>query len=99
MKLSRRKFSYLAAAAIGVHALPIRSEAMAAAQSQTPGSGTELTTLCIAEAAAKLRKREVTSLDLTDACLARIAIYNPKVDAFITVIDRKSTRLNSSHRP
>ena len=90
MKLSRRKFSYLAAAAIGVHTLPIRSEAMNAVQSQTPGSGTELTTLSIAEAAAKLRKREVTSLDLTDACLARIAIYNPKVDAFITVMSEQA---------
>jgi aspartyl-tRNA(Asn)/glutamyl-tRNA(Gln) amidotransferase subunit A len=46
----------------------------------------DLTTLTLAEAAARIRSGSVTSVQLTEACLARIAIYDPKLDAFITVM-------------
>lgn len=36
-----------------------------------------LAALSIAEAAARLRSGEVTSRQLTEACLARIAVYDP----------------------
>jgi aspartyl-tRNA(Asn)/glutamyl-tRNA(Gln) amidotransferase subunit A len=45
----------------------------------------ELNQLTIAEAQSKLRKREITSRDLTRACLDRIAAVEPKLNAFITV--------------
>jgi aspartyl-tRNA(Asn)/glutamyl-tRNA(Gln) amidotransferase subunit A len=45
----------------------------------------DLTTLTLTEAAALVRARRVSAVDLTTACLARIDTYNPKLNAFITV--------------
>ncbi len=45
-----------------------------------------LTGLSLAEVSARLHKGTVTSTELTQAALARIAIYNPKVNAYITVM-------------
>ena len=45
-----------------------------------------LTTLSLTEASARIHARTVTSTQLTKALLARIAIYNPKVNAYITVM-------------
>jgi len=42
--------------------------------------------LTLAEASARIRARTVTPHQLVEACLARIQIYNPKVNAFITVM-------------
>ena len=50
----------------------------------------ELNRLTIAEAQAKLRKREISSRDLTRACLDRIAAVEPKLNAFITVTEREA---------
>ncbi len=46
----------------------------------------DLTTLSLTDAAALVRARRVSAVDLTTACLARIGTYNPKLNAFITVI-------------
>ncbi len=51
---------------------------------------TDLTRLTIAEAQAKLRKREISSRELTRACLDRIAAVEPKLNAFITVTEREA---------
>jgi aspartyl-tRNA(Asn)/glutamyl-tRNA(Gln) amidotransferase subunit A len=45
----------------------------------------DLIRLSISEAAAKLRAKEVTSSDLTRACLDRVERWNPVLNAFITV--------------
>ncbi|HSI21273.1 MAG TPA: Asp-tRNA(Asn)/Glu-tRNA(Gln) amidotransferase subunit GatA [Verrucomicrobiae bacterium] len=45
-----------------------------------------LYTLTIEEAAAGLAAGEYTSLELTEACLARIADVEPKINAFVTVL-------------
>jgi aspartyl-tRNA(Asn)/glutamyl-tRNA(Gln) amidotransferase subunit A len=50
----------------------------------------ELNRLTIAEAQAKLRKREISSRDLTRACLDRIAGVEPKLNSFITVTEREA---------
>ncbi|GAB4407361.1 MAG: hypothetical protein OHK0021_18450 [Bryobacter sp.] len=42
--------------------------------------------LTLAEAATRLRSRQLTSTALTEACLSRIDTYNPKVNAYITVL-------------
>src|SRR5437899_76996 len=46
----------------------------------------DLAALSLTEAAARIRTRSVTPTQLTQACLARIEIYNPKLNAFITVL-------------
>jgi len=51
------------------------------------GQGSEdLSTLSLAEASARIRSRSVSPVQLTEACLARIQTYNPKLNAFITVL-------------
>jgi aspartyl-tRNA(Asn)/glutamyl-tRNA(Gln) amidotransferase subunit A len=88
--LSRREFtvSVLAAAAAAT-----RTATAAAAQAQTgahptapsAGASDALAALTLADASARIRAGTVTSTALVTACLARIDIYNPKVNAFITV--------------
>jgi aspartyl-tRNA(Asn)/glutamyl-tRNA(Gln) amidotransferase subunit A len=56
------------------------------AQAGNAGGADALAGLTLAEASARLRAGSVTSVDLVNACLARIDIYNPKVNAFITVM-------------
>ena len=45
-----------------------------------------MTELSIAEASDALRRKEISPVDLTNACLARIEQLNPSVNAFITVL-------------
>ena len=45
----------------------------------------ELNRLTIAEAGERLRRREISSRELTRACLDRIAAVEPRLNAFITV--------------
>jgi aspartyl-tRNA(Asn)/glutamyl-tRNA(Gln) amidotransferase subunit A len=51
---------------------------------------TELTALTLSEALDRLRRREVSSVELTNAYLARIEAYEPKVKAYITVTPDKA---------
>jgi aspartyl-tRNA(Asn)/glutamyl-tRNA(Gln) amidotransferase subunit A len=53
------------------------------ARGQTPE---DLARLTLAEASARIRSRTLTSAQLTEACLSRIGAYNPKLNAFITVL-------------
>jgi len=38
------------------------------------------------QASENLRARKISSAELTEACLDRIATFNPKIDAWITVM-------------
>src|SRR5215831_714947 len=51
--------------------------------------------MTILEAASALRKKQVSSLDLTVESLNRIAQQNPKLNAFLTVLDEQA-RLKAS---
>jgi len=57
----------------------------ASAADPTPAQES-LARLTLAEAAAQVRAGKVTSTQLTEACLARIEVYDAKLDAFITVM-------------
>jgi len=52
-------------------------------QAQVPG---DLAALTLAEASGQMRAGTVTATQLTEACLARIDVYNPKLNCFITVL-------------
>jgi len=55
------------------------------------GEGSEdLAALSLAEASSRIRSRLLTSTQLTQACLARIDTYNPKLNAFITVMKEQA---------
>ncbi|MBK9166738.1 MAG: amidase [Bryobacterales bacterium] len=49
-----------------------------------------LASLSLAEASARIRARSVTPTRLVEACLERIATYNPKLNAFISVLRTES---------
>jgi len=79
MKITRRQFAGLAAQAALISLAPrsLRANSPAAPDPAT---------LPLSEASALLRAGKLTARELTEACLARIATYNPKLNAFITVM-------------
>jgi aspartyl-tRNA(Asn)/glutamyl-tRNA(Gln) amidotransferase subunit A len=85
-ELSRREFSLsmlgAAAAAAAANASPIQIP-RSRDRSSTPSDALAGQTL--AEVSARIRAGTVTSTELVAACLSRIDVYNPKVNAFITV--------------
>src|SRR5580698_209545 len=81
MTITRREFS-LSAAAIAAQQILLRSSfALSLDSDPSP-----LTSLTLAEAAAKIRSGSITSTALTAACFDRISVYQPKLNAFITVM-------------
>jgi aspartyl-tRNA(Asn)/glutamyl-tRNA(Gln) amidotransferase subunit A len=88
--LSRRQFnaSLLGAAAAATRvarAASPQTDGRSAPRAMSAGGSDALAGLTLAEASARLRAGTVSSTDLVNACLARIDIYNQKVNAFITV--------------
>jgi aspartyl-tRNA(Asn)/glutamyl-tRNA(Gln) amidotransferase subunit A len=79
MGISRREFVSMAAGAAAVASISRPAFA-------TAGAVDELSGYTLAEAAAKVRSGTVTATQLTEACLARINVYDSKLDAFITVM-------------
>jgi len=77
--LSRRAFatSLLATAAV--------ARTSARHQTQRPSTPTDLAWLSLTDAAELVRARKVSAAELVTACLDRIATYNPKLNAFITI--------------
>ncbi len=59
----------------------------------------ELNKLTISEAQKLLRGREISSADLTRACLERIAAVEPRLNAFITVCERDAIAQADAGRP
>jgi aspartyl-tRNA(Asn)/glutamyl-tRNA(Gln) amidotransferase subunit A len=79
--LQRRTFLRLglgASAALGLSSMPML--AWAADESEA------LIGMTLTEASRRMRAHQVSSVELTQAFLDRIRIYNPKLDAFITVM-------------
>ena len=82
--LNRREFVVMAAAVS--QAVFIPSSALAADRV----SQDELAGLTLAEASRRIHAMEITSTQLTQALLDRIGIYNPKINAFITVMRQEA---------
>lgn len=73
MEISRREFIQIStgAAVASVYAAP---------------PADELYKLTISEASRKLRSREISCVELTEACIERAKAFNPKVNAYITIM-------------
>jgi aspartyl-tRNA(Asn)/glutamyl-tRNA(Gln) amidotransferase subunit A len=91
--LSRRAFNRsvirlaTGAAAVGGASQINRSSVARAFQGAAGGGSPDaLAQLTLADVSAKIRARTVTSTQLVNACLARIDVYGPKINAFITVM-------------
>ena len=88
--LSRRAFNVtiLGAAAAATRAASASAQTASSAASAVPSrrAPDTLAGLTLSEASARIKAGTVTSTELVNACLARIDIYNPKVNAFITVM-------------
>jgi aspartyl-tRNA(Asn)/glutamyl-tRNA(Gln) amidotransferase subunit A len=87
MKMTRREFSAITAAAAAAQA--VSRFAVAKEKAHDPATP-DLASLTLSQAAAKVRSGELTSTQLVQACLDRIALYNPKLDAFITVMKQQA---------
>src|SRR5580692_12374238 len=83
MKISRREFTRIAGGAVALQAF--FGGVGATSGAALPESGDDVASLSLAEAGAKLRARQLSSVDLTRACIQRIDIYNRQLNAFITV--------------
>jgi aspartyl-tRNA(Asn)/glutamyl-tRNA(Gln) amidotransferase subunit A len=80
----RRCCKTLAASVVAASATPIGSPLEALATESR--SSDEVAGISLTEAAHQLRAGKITSTALTQACLDRILIYNPMIDAYITVL-------------
>lgn len=60
--------------------------------SMSDAASDELTGLTLLEASTRIHNRTVTSTQLTNALLARIGIYDPKVNAYITVMANEALK-------
>ena len=94
-RLSRREFTItvLGAAAAATHrATPGSAQTGSPAASAEPAraAADTLAALTLSDASARIKAGSVTSTELVNACLARIDIYNAKVNAFITVTREKA---------
>jgi aspartyl-tRNA(Asn)/glutamyl-tRNA(Gln) amidotransferase subunit A len=72
--------------ASGVASASTQPAGSAAPPVQSPPAGDTLADLTLGEASARLAAGRTTSAELVSACLARIDVYNSKVNAFITVL-------------
>jgi aspartyl-tRNA(Asn)/glutamyl-tRNA(Gln) amidotransferase subunit A len=80
--LSRREFVAMSVGATALMAVSTSTTSLAG----TTASPDELLALSLTEASRRIHARQVTSVELTQAVLDRIKMYNPKVNAFITVM-------------
>ena len=87
--MSRREFTItvVGAAAAGARRARASSEQTGpSTSSASPASSADtLAGLTLSDVSARMKAGTVTSTELVTACLGRIDVYNPKVNAFITV--------------
>ena len=55
-----------------------------------PAATTDATALTLQQASAALRRRSLSPVDLTRACLDRIATLDPRLNSFITVVPERA---------
>src|SRR6266446_1526736 len=85
-RFSRREF---VAIGLGVAALKTTSGSTQSV-SRTPAAPDDLLSLSLSEVSKRIRAKQVTSVELTQALLDRIKVYNPKLNAYITVMHEQA---------
>jgi aspartyl-tRNA(Asn)/glutamyl-tRNA(Gln) amidotransferase subunit A len=80
--LSRREFVAMSVGAAALTTVSSSETSFAGTSSTTE----ELLALSLSEVSRRIHARQVTSVELTQAVLERIKTYNPKVNAYITVM-------------
>ena len=92
-RITRREFTSLCTGAFAMGSMLAAFPGMAHAEGDAADStlgmdstDQDLTTLSLSEASARIHNGSVTSTQLTKALLARIGVYNPKLDVYITVM-------------
>ncbi len=88
MQMARRQFNFLMLGAAVPLIFPIKM-----AEAKIGKGVSELASLTLSEAAAKISAGQITARQLTEACLERIATYDAKLDAFITVMHKEALAL------
>src|SRR5229473_122523 len=68
----------------------IASSGAIAARIAFAGTPSELCALTLKEAAAGIRAKRISPVDLTDACLDSVKTWNPKINAWVTVMREKA---------
>ena len=81
MPLSRREFVLT-----GIHATASAAIPASAQGPDTPSRPRDLASLTLAEAADLIRRRDVSPVELTQACLDRIGRHDKLINAYITVM-------------
>jgi len=84
-KISRREFTAMCGGVLAMGGL-LASWPNEVGAAISDAASEDLTALTLLEASTRIHNRTVTSTQLTKALLARIAIYDPKVNAYITVM-------------
>jgi aspartyl-tRNA(Asn)/glutamyl-tRNA(Gln) amidotransferase subunit A len=84
-EMTRRQFSKTVATTVAAASIRSLASPLEAFTAESPGTD-QIAGLSLTEAAQHIRAGKITSTTLTKACLERIRIYNPKVDAYITVL-------------
>jgi aspartyl-tRNA(Asn)/glutamyl-tRNA(Gln) amidotransferase subunit A len=64
--------------------------AAVAARLALADAGDDLSALTLKQASERIRSKKVSPVELTQACLDRIKTYNPKINAWITVMREKA---------
>jgi len=88
--LTRRQFSKTVAATAAALSFRSALSTAAAAYGAESSDADRIAGLSLTEAVRQIRAGSITSTQLTQACLERIRIYNPKVDAYITVLGEQA---------
>jgi aspartyl-tRNA(Asn)/glutamyl-tRNA(Gln) amidotransferase subunit A len=66
------------------------SVALLGASASFAQNAEDLTTLTLSQASARIRSRSISPSQLVTACLTRIETYNPKLNAFISVLRQQA---------
>ena len=81
---TRREFVAIGAAAAAAMSLPVSAQPVLSEPRQVEGSR-DVATLTVKEASDLIRRRDLSPVELTEACLKRMDTYNPTLNAFVTV--------------